>query len=184
VFAPDLCKNVIFLDPEKVDDSVLGVKSDMAPLLPPFKQGFVLDARDDHSFPYVGLVQECPRREQLDEMVRVALVLREPPRDFWVLLLLARTPIRDELRVKGNDIVVAQVYLGWIHASALEDRATRIDRICPMDPDYNGQQTRECYIRRGYLKKKITNIQIFILLTQAGIIESPLQVLQDTGREH
>jgi hypothetical protein len=53
-----------------------------------------------------------------------------------------------------------------------------------MDPDYNGQQTRGHYIRGGYLKKKITNIQIFILLTQAGIIESPFQVLHDTGREH
>lgn len=82
---------------------------------------------DHHCFPYTGGVQECPSRKHLDNMVRVALILRNVLRDSDVPSF--PNPILDDFRLEGNDIVVDHVYLAWIQAFALEDWATRIDRI-------------------------------------------------------
>lgn len=142
IFTQGLRKELVFRDLEIVDETTWGVKHDTTIGQPPGMKSPIFGAGDHHGFPYTGGVQECPRRKHLDNMVRVAFILRNVLGDSHAPSF--SNPILDDFRLEGNDIVVDHVYLAWIQAFVLEDRATRIDRICLLDPAYNEEQAKKC----------------------------------------
>ena len=141
-FTQGLRKELVFRDPEAGDETTWGVKNDTTVGQPPGMKSLIFGVGDHHGFPYTGGVQEGPRRKHLDNMVRVALILRNVLRDSHAPSF--PNPILDDFRLEGNDIVVDHVYLAWIQAFALEDWATRIDRICLLDPAYDEEQAKRC----------------------------------------